>query len=162
MLESLNSDQYDSDDDSCVPENYEEAWIPAVSPEKEKMFRTVRNGQLDITKYRKEQIRDAIYKVVNLTIGEFLIHISEYHGMPVRNKPQEAKLTLDITLYGTKYKTDSGLPCNMQSKLDPKTDNRFTGKPWLEKFSGADADYIPVETVVDIIRWLQALKRMNA
>jgi hypothetical protein len=163
MLESLNEDQYGSDGEDYVPDNYsEEAWMPSVSPHKEKMFRTIRNGQLDITKYRKEQIKDAIYKVVNLTVGEFLIHITEYHGMPVRNKPQETKLTLDIILYGTKYKTETGQPCNMQFKLDPKTDNRFAGKPWLERFSGCRADNIPVDTVVDIIRWLQALKRMNA
>ncbi|CAM6006090.1 unnamed protein product [Sphagnum balticum] len=163
MLESLNEGQYGSDEENYVPDNYsEDAWMPAVSPHKEKMFRTVRNGQLDITKYRKEQIKDAIYKVTNLIVGEFLIHITEYHGMKAGNKPQESKLNLDIILYRTKYKTETGQHCNMQFKLDPRTDNRFTGKPWLEMFAGSRADNIPVDTLVDIIRWLQALKRINA
>lgn len=62
-----------------------------------------------------------------------------------------------------RFRTPSGNPCNMDYRINLHKDNRFTNRPWLNEFGPqGEADDVPIETVVDIIRWLQALKRMNA
>jgi len=77
--------------------------------------------------------------------------------------PPAAQLTMDITVYQEKYRTPSGAPCKMSYKMDFSQDDRFSNRPWITYFNTQGrAHNIPVETVVEIVRWLQALKRMNA
>lgn len=163
LIESVDADSegYDELDNYDIPE----AWIPATSPNKEKMEcarAASAHGIIDVLKYRKEQIRDAIYKCMNLRVGEFIIHIKRYNGHP-KDKQLHGPLTLDINVMQEKYKTPSGAPCKMSYRFDFFQDNRFTNCKWISLFdSGGNARDIPIETVVEIVRWMQALRRMNA
>jgi len=156
LIESARLDEEGYDElDYHAPE----AWIPAVSPAKEKMERAraiSNHGVIDILNHRKDQIKDALHKNINFRIGEFTIHIRKY-------KQTGDLLSLDIFVMQQKYQTPSGSPCNMSYKADLFRDNRFINKPWLAYFdsSGRGKD-IPIETMVDIVRWLQALNRMNS
>lgn len=162
LIESAQDDEgYDEMDNKDSPD----AWIPAESPIKWKMERTraaASHGVIDVLKYRKEQIRDAIYKCMNLQVGEFIIHINRYNGHP-KDKQLHGPLTLDINVMQERYKTPSGAPCKMSYKFDFFQDNRFSHCEWINLFaSNGYANEVPIETVVNIVRWMQALRRMNA
>jgi hypothetical protein len=162
--DAYSQDEDEMDDYDHIPES---AWIPAESPAKDQMNRAraaSSQGVIDVLKYRKEQIRDALYKCVNLKIGEFVIHVEEYHGRPaIKKMPPAAQLTMDITVYQEKYKTPLGAPCKMSYKMDFSKDDRFSNRPWLTYFNAqGGAHNIPVETVVDIIRWIQNIIRLSA
>lgn len=162
LLESVQSEEdYQETDYDGIPDD---AWIPAEPVDKAKIAREMEarsHGVIDVLKYRKEQIRDAIYKCMNLQVGEFIIHIRRYNGHP-KDKQLNGPLTLDINLMQERYRTPSGAPCKMQYTFNPFLDNRFTNQPWLTYFDRGWAKDIPVETMVDIIRWMQALRRMTA
>jgi hypothetical protein len=164
-LEGSDSD-YQEDDDVSVPD---ESWIWGESPLKEKMLGP-RNGAIDVTKYKKESIKEALYKSTNLQVGDFTLKIERYNGRPGRFesiKPIQIDLSMNIAIWERKYKTPTGNPCKMDYRLDLHKDNRFVNKPWLTFFANSGlgtgkAVDVPVDTVVDIIRWLQALKRLTA
>jgi hypothetical protein len=165
LIESAQIDEEDTMDDySNIPES---AWIPAESPAKDQMNRARAansHGVIDVLKYKKEQIKDALYKCINLQVGEFIIHVEEYHGRPnIKKTAPLAELTMDVSIMQERYQTPSGAPCKMAYKMDFFRDNRFATRPWLTYFnSNGAAHNIPVDTVVDIVRWMQALRRMNA
>lgn len=157
LLDSLSEDPYDQDDQS-----YDDVvWMPSESSAKERMLaaREQKNGRVNVTKYRKSDIQEALYKTKSVAVDSFLLRINSYHGYP---SPKEANLSMDITLWETHYKTPSGGPCKMEYRLNPALDKRFANCKWLHYFQESSARNVPTETVVEIVRWLQALKRMNA
>lgn len=164
LIESAQRDAegYDELDNYNISDD---AWMPVESPNKAKMERARTanaHGMIDVLKYRKEQIRDAIYKYMNLQVGEFTIHIRSYNGHP-KDKQLDGPLVLDIDVMQEKHKTPSGAPCKMSYKFNFFQDNRFANQPWISKFSSSGkARDIPVETVVEVIRWMQALRRLNS
>ena len=163
----LIEEAYSNEDDVDNYDIPDSSWMPSESPAKARMERAraaSNHGIIDVLKYKKEQIQEALYQHVNLRVGEFLIHIDEYHGLPsIKKMPPHAQLTMDIVIMQEKNRTPSGAPCKMHFKMDFFKDNRFTNKSWISYFtSSGKAHNIPVETVVDIIRWMQALRRMNA
>ena len=163
LIESAQRDEEGYDE--VEHHDMADAWIPAESPNKEKMLRAraaSSHGVIDVLKCRKEQIRDAIYKCMNLQVGEFLIHIRSYNGHP-KDKQLHGPLTLNINVMQERTKTPSGAPCKMQYDFDLFQDNRFAGCDWISRFNARGyAQDVPIEIVVDIIRWMQALRRMNA
>lgn len=168
MLHEAAQEQYGSEDGDYVeplPQIDESAWIPAIDPRKEQMLERLRRstmyGRIDAAKLRKEQIQDALYKCVNLEVGGFILHVNEYHGHPTPKKGKE--LTLDISILSRQNRTATGAPCSMDLPANLHKDDRFQKRPWLHLFDVKGRAYeVPMETVVDIVRWLQALKRMNA
>jgi hypothetical protein len=164
LIESARRDAegHDELDNYDIPDD---AWMPSESPNKAKMERAraaSAYGMIDVLKYRKEQIRDAIYKSMNLQVGEFIIHIRRYSGHP-KDKQLDGPLVLDIDIMQEKYKTPSGAPCKMSYKFDFFQDNRFASQPWITHFDAAGhARDIPVETVVEIVKYIQIIQRLNA
>lgn len=161
MIQEAQESPFDEDSEP-KPEIDESSWIPSVSPVKDSMMERLRratvHGKIDVSKLRKDQIQDALYKCVNVVIGDFVLHINEYHGYPGKNKTD---LSMDISILCTQYKTITGAPCKMELRFDPSKDNRFNNKPWSKRFDAyGHANYVPVEIVVDIVRWFQALKRL--
>ncbi len=137
-------------------------WMPAEPPAKEAMKRSLSHGRIDVTKYRKKDIQAALYKCVNVVVGDYILHIDEYHGHPETLK-KGGDLTLDISLLKVQYKTPSGAPCRMELRFDPNTDKQFRKQAWISRFdSDGHADYVPVSVAVEIVRWLQGLSRMTA
>lgn len=164
LIESARQDteEYNELDNYNIPDD---AWVPSESPNKIKMelARAASvHGIIDVLKYRKDQIRDAIYKCMNLQVGEFIIHIRRYNGYP-KDKQFSGPLTLDIDVMQERYKTPSGAPCKMSYKFDFFQDNRFASQPWITHFDAAGhARDILVETVVEIVRWMQIIQRLTS
>jgi hypothetical protein len=164
LLEDLANDQYGYDEqpeDTHVPD---EAWIPSESVAKEMIRMKNLHGKIDVTKFRKDKIQDALYKCMNIQVGDFLIKIESYHGHPDKFG-KGVNLTMDIEVWEKRYQTPTGRPCNMDFRIDWSRDNRFFGRKWLDYFGGgtnSSGINVPVETVVEIVRWMQALKRMTA
>jgi len=164
LLEDLADDQYGTTDypeDNYVPD---EAWIPSESGAKEMIRFKNLHGKIDVTKFKKEQIQDALYKCMNIQVGDFLIKIESYHGYPDKFG-KGTNLTMDIEVWEKRYRTPSGAPCNMDFRIDWSKDNRFFTRKWLSYFGAGTRSAginVPVDTVVEIVRWMQALKRMGA
>jgi hypothetical protein len=164
LLEQLTNEEDFGGDDDLTDNFNADPWIWADSPAKEKMMksRNASSGILDVTKYKKDQILDALYKASAIKCDEFTIKIEAYHGRPSKTNNSD-DLTMDIVVWEKKYKTPSGNPCNMDFKKDFFKDNRFTKRPWLSYFnSNGSADDVPAKTVVEIVRWMQGIKRMTA
>jgi hypothetical protein len=161
----LIQSSYEDEDELSYADDYDNGWIPATYFAKQRMEQSkqaiINSTVIDVLKYRKEQLKDTIYKYMNLKVGEFLIHIRSYNGKPTDK--QAEPLTLDIVVMQEKTKTPSGSPCKMSYKMDFFQDNRFTGRPWLAHFTSAGyATHIPVETVIDIVKWMQSIYRLSA
>lgn len=158
LCQKLVDQQYDTDafDDHNIDDI---EWMPAESPAKEKMLKINHNGMMDLTHVHSSKIREEIFKCGNLKVGDFKIIIDHYSGVPSQ---EGAKLSCSLQVLGHQSRTMNGMPCNMDNGIDLKRDNRFNGRPWLKYFTGSYAYNVPIDTVVDIVRWLQAIKKMTA
>lgn len=154
LLEQLTAEQYDTEDEiSCIPED---VWMPAESEAKIKLKNITFNGVIDCTNMRSNDIKTVISKTKNIKVGNFLIKINDYYG-----EDPIIKRNLSIEVYERLYKTPTGQPCNMDFKVDLTMDSRFAGRPWLTYFNGSWAKDIPIENIIDIIRWMQVLKKLT-
>jgi hypothetical protein len=159
LVEELTERQYGLDSADEESENY---WMPADPAAKDKIKKPGEGGGIDISKIRKEDIQDMLYKHTNFKIGVFLIRITKYHSYPVKNKAS-TDLKMDLAFWHEVTKTATGAPCKMTYRFDIGKDNRFSNRSWLSYLtSKAIMKDVPVETVVDIFRWFQALHRMTA
>lgn len=171
LIEQYANDQYGDRYDTEEGAPYElgafiqEHWLPAESEAKEKMLvarNRNENGCIDLTTVKKDKLHDALYKYTNVKVSEFIIRIEEYHGKPGKTG-KTVNLTMDIAVWEEVYRTPSGAPCKMTYRKNFHQDNRFDKRPWLNYFNNSgEAHNIPTETVVEVIRWMQALKRMTA
>lgn len=161
LLEELSRDEDNPYDIETYPIP-EEAWMPAESHAKEKMKIVNHSGTIDILNYKKNKIQEALYKCMSMKIGRYLLKINEYHGIP-NKKGETADLKMDIAVWEMKFTTPSGAPCRMEYRMNFHKDSRFATRPWLNLFSASGmADDVPVETVVDIIKWLQVIQKIGA
>lgn len=159
LLEELSKeDDLDSETPSGI-DVLDVSWMPSESSAKAKMLKSLNfNGTIDATHLKKEQIKEAIAKSKNLQVAHFSIKI---RGFYVSDKQNNSFMHLDI--YERRTKTATGQPCNMDYKLDVFGDKRFAGRPWLQLFNNnraGTATNVPIDTVVDIVKWLQALKKL--
>lgn len=159
LLEELSNESDQEIDDISVIDNLDITWMPSESAAKAKMLKNLQfNGTADATHMKKAQIKEAIAKSKNLQVGHFSIKI---RGFYVSEKQSNSFMHLDI--YERRTKTATGQPCNMDYKLDVMGDKRFIGRPWLNLFNNnrqGTATNVPIDTVVEIVKWLQALKKL--
>jgi len=160
LLQKIADSQYEDPEPDLTVEM---EWIPSEPEIKKKMHLVNKDGSVDLTAAKKEKVKEILlnYKYANLQIGDFLIRITKYHGEPGQ---KGALITLDVAVYQYSYRTLSGAPCKMLNKLNLSKDVRFTNRPWLSYFaSWGDIGYnIPIDVMVDIIRWCQAVKKLSA
>lgn len=149
--------QYDDAVDDYDIENME--WIPAESEAKERMLKVNHSGMMDLTHVKSNLIKEEIFKCGNLKVGDFKIIINHFSGVPSQ---EGSKLCCNLKIMQHQSRTMNGMPCNMDSVVNLNTDMRFNSRPWVKYFSGSYANNVPIDTVVDIIRWLQAIKKMTA
>lgn len=172
-LKIIQSLQEDSSETDMYDDILDSNWMPAVSPAKERMERAKNRAHsyanIDVTNFKKDKIQEALYNFCNIKISEFLLRIETYHGRPEFNKmymksnSPAVSLSMDISLWQEVYRTPSGAPCKMIYTLNLFKDKRFTGRPWLALFDASGkADNVPVETVVEIVRWFQNIKKLSA
>jgi len=159
LVEELTQQQYD--DPEPITEQ-EMEWIPADPPAKDRIKLPSETGVIDLTKYKKDKIKDAIYKCSSLKVGHFTIKVTKYHGYPSPKSPG-GDLKVDLSFWHEVYKTPSGAPCKMTYRLDVTKDSRFSNRDWLSYCKNSwSAREVPIDTAVEIIRWFQGIIRMIA
>lgn len=144
-----------SQDDEYLDDYIEvKAWIPSeMDPAlKKKIDKKVMGGNIDATNLKKTAIKKIIYTHQQITVGKFMIIAA--HNTSID--------TFKLTVYERVYKTASGLPCNMQNKVNINKDNRFNGRSWAKEFNSTwGAKSISPTDYVDIVKWLQAITKLT-
>ena len=163
-LQKSIDDQYGDGKDNTKYNLDDMEWIPAESPAKEKLDQYKSNsigGMIDLTTVKSDKIKEEILKGTNLRVGNFKIRVSRYKGMPSKDG---FKLALNLTVWEERNKTSSGNPCKIDCALNFEKDNRFNNQPWLKYFiaRGNIADNVPIDIVVDIVRWMIVVKKLSA
>lgn len=117
-----------------------------------------KSGSIDVTNMKKEEISRYLNTRNEFKVGDFIIHVD--------NGSKENHINIHIL--ETQRKTASGFPCNMLVKKDVIHDKRFASCPWLSYFYGnygvtrKTAYDIPVEELMNIIKWVKAINKMTA
>ena len=129
-------------------------WIPAESPLKNKIPLKIQSGTIDLTKTKKDNIKQYLLKSDTFTVDNYLIKIE-------RNLSND-KITIEI--YEEKFRTPSGAPCKMTYKVDLRKDSRFANCPWLNKlgFTGYRLQNTDQDTFIEVIKWLQIAKKLSS
>jgi hypothetical protein len=156
LVQKLVDQQYDDaeDQNDVVME-----WIPSESEAKKKMVQANTNGVIDLTNVKSGKIKESLFKCTNLQVGSFKIRITRYNGAPSQDG---TRIDMDLEVYEAKTKTPSGHPCKVDYPVDFYKDNRFANKSWIKYFRRYCGDNVPADTVVEIIRWFQAVTKLNA
>jgi hypothetical protein len=163
LCEQLLNEQYGGSDDDSIDKIPDSSWIPAVPEIKQKMIAASSQGIVDLTTTKKDKILDAIYKCSNVKVGTFSLKISTYRGLPGTKGMGNLGASMDFSLMEERLKTPSGRPCRMTYRVKITEDKRFHGRPWLKYFVvDGYASRMPVETIVEFIRWLQVMQKLPA
>lgn len=158
MLEEIANQQYSEPKEPAV-DVPGDSWIWGESPLKEKLKMANLHSTTDATNLHRDQIKTAIKKTRNLKVGHWSIKIKGfYHSDKLDND------FMHLDIYERRTKTPSGQQCNMDYRADLATDNRFTNCSWISYFSTTSpglAQNVPIDTVVNIVKWMQALKKLT-
>jgi hypothetical protein len=158
LIQRLVNQQYTQEEES-LPDSFSGSWIPAESEIKQKMKLKEAGGFCDLTNVKKNKMKDFIVKSGGIRVGQFVAKIikSEYTDNQMKD------LVLDLTLYEEKYKTALGNPAVLLNKIDPIKDYRFSKCQWVIHWNGFQTGKkIPIDTVLDIVRWLQGIRKLTA
>lgn len=110
---------------------------------------------LNATELKKKDIIDALCSCTNISVGEFLIRIDAYRGSPQTNG---SDLNLDVTLFEKISQNNSYI----NNRINTSIDDRFKNRHWSEYFdTNGKAFNIPADTIVDVVKWLQALTKLT-
>ncbi len=155
-LKELTDGQYSFEEDDS-PDVPDDSWVWAEPPAKEKMKNIIFNGMVEATNLRKVEIKDALSKAKNIQVGSFTIRIRDFYG---KNPLEKGTLSFDV--FERKTRTPNGQPCSMDYRADLSKDDRFNTRPWITYFNGSGARDVPIDTIVDIVKWMQAVKKLSA
>jgi hypothetical protein len=157
LIDDLD-DQYGDDADD--PEN-DFVWVPADPLYKKKIKSPGPDGVIDLSTIKKENIKDKLFNHTMFKVGIYTIRITRYSSDP--NDSKNKDLSLDLSFLYDETKTPSGIPCEMQYKFEPSKDNRFNQCSWLKYLTNSSTmKNVPIDEVVEIIRWFQGVHRMTA
>lgn len=157
LIQQLVDKQYDDAIDDYDIDKME--WIPSESEIKKKLESINRSGMIDLTTVKSSLLKEEIKKSGNLKVGTFKVTLTHVRPDPIRGD-----VGYDLSIRETKMKTPSGQPCNgIDYRTDLLKDSRFRGRPWLKYFKdGSYAHNMPIDSVVEMVRWMQAVKRLTA
>lgn len=153
LCEEILNSQYEQSDEESKEEI---CWQPSLPAAKEKMLKHLaKNMVVDLSTAKREEIKKQLYYAENFRVDHFTIRVQWY---------DDEKDTFDLALHEERHRTMSGHPCRIITPLNIEDDTRFMGRPWLNYFSvhGDQGRKIPSETVIEIIRFFQALKKLKA
>ncbi len=154
LLQDIINEQEDDDTyrrDEVITNDYLNQYEPPS-----KKFQVNDAGILDLTKCKRENIEEELFKCTNIKVGNFTFKIKKYS---MTTDP----LTMDIRIFEDKTRTPSGNPCKMTYPVNIKTDTRFKESYWSPLFTAQNSAFnVPVETAIDIIKWLQAASKFVA
>jgi hypothetical protein len=158
LLQQITDQQYDDAIDDYDINKME--WIPAEPEAKEKIKLASSWGMIDLTHVKSSKIKEEILKCTNLKVGSFKLRIDRYNEIPSQ---QGAKLCLDLEVMEERTQTPSGMPCRVEYRMDFSKDSRFKKCNWAKYFSDrGSGSNVPIDTVVEIVRWMQAAKKLSA
>lgn len=160
LCQRLSEQQYDSIDDS---NDYDDiAWTPS-EPEAKKKITQPNAAISDVTDMPSSDIKKQIFLYNNLKVGKFKIKINRYCAKPSQ---EGAQININLAVWEEKNKTPNGMPCRMDCAVNFIKDTRFIGCSWLKYFGNSgnnnSANNVPIDVAYDIVRWLQALRRLSA
>ena len=157
LLQKLTDQQYDDAIDDYDINKME--WIPS-EPEVKEKIKASTWGMIDLTNVKSNKIREEIQKCTNLKVGPYKIRVSRYHGVPSQ---LGAQICLDLEVMEERTHTPSGMPCRIDYRMDFTKDSRFKKCHWVKYFDTSGcANNIPLDTVVEIVRWMQISKKLSA
>lgn len=155
LINKLLKDQYGTMDEEQIPDN---AWLPSESPFKQKLISPNYSTVIDLTDCKSSELYNTISsKLSNIKVGNFIIRISKCHYHI--NKLEG----INLYLHEEKKTTHLGKMSKITSKIDIHNDIRFNKCIWISYFNSSRlGESIPLNTLVDIVRWLQGLNRLSA
>lgn len=155
LCEKLLNEQYDEAlDDYNIAEM---EWIPTEETKK-KRKRANTSGFIDLTEMKSNQIKPELFKCTNLKVGLFKLRISHCND----HEEDDNKAQFSLEVWEERHKTPNGMPCKIDFPMVFAKDSRFKDRPWLKHFQGGNAAYrMPVDTLVEVIRWMQAIQRLT-
>ncbi len=156
LLQTIVDQQYDDAIDDYDIDKME--WVPAESEIRKKIESLNHHGMIDLTNVKSSKIKEEIRKCANLRVGNFKIMLTHIHPDPIKGD-----IGYDLNIKEERNKTPSGMPCRIDYRMDICKDSRFKGRPWLKYFKGEGyANNVPIDIVVEIVRWMQAVKKLSA
>jgi hypothetical protein len=148
LIQELLDNQYDNEEE----DNSLFVWLPAESEIKEKIkIKELNNGFIDGTNVKSIEFKKLLTLNGNVRFGLFMI---------VRTSKMQCNGSIITNLY---IYEDHKANSNISSKVDVIKDSRFISRVWKKYFNsykeGVD---IPIDTVVEIARYLQVLQKLAA
>lgn len=158
LIQKLVDQQYDDAIDDYNIDKME--WVPSEPEIKRKLHKANTAGLIDLTTVRSDKLKEEILKCTNLKVGPFKVRIKRYNGVPSQ---QGMQMTVDMEVWEERTKTPSGQPCRIDYPMIFVKDSRFKGRPWLKYFNqGNFGTNVPIDVAVEIVRWMQAVKKLSA
>jgi hypothetical protein len=142
-------------DDEFVSDQ-EEDGLDYLSSQKNNYYEKI----IDLTDSNKEKIEFSICNFQNYKIDNFLIKIKKYAA----SLDSSSNLMMDVEIYeeieSVAYNSEQ---CKILQKIDVPNDLRFNNQHWYIYFNKYKiATRMPLEVLVEMLRWCQALIKMRA
>jgi hypothetical protein len=110
---------------------------------KERLLNSARRNIIDMTKMKRKEMAEKLSSARWITINNFVVQIY---------KVENGLFTLAVSEEKNK----------IHRKLDSKRDNQFDqALEWREFFQSKVAVRIPLERVVEMIRWIQGISKIT-
>lgn len=158
LIQQLLDQQYHDEETSSEDIN-DSAWIPSEPEAKQKLL-LKEGSNLDLTTTKKDKIKDLIIDhkkssyTSSIKVGDFLIKINTFDQAQIEK--------FNVCIYEEKHRTQTGQPCKMLYKVDVLKDARFSQCSWTSDFTTWKNGKITVDVMIDIVRWLQAIRKLTA
>ncbi len=144
-LKLINNLENEEGDDLDL---FEEEYVP---PEPVHKNKPQNNKIIDITNFKKNDLFCAINNNNIFKIGNFLLKLNNTNSL----------FTIDAILE-KKFKTLSGLPCNIDMSINYYKDKRFLNVKFADNLKSNNNYKFTANETIEIIRWLQILNKMPA
>ena len=156
LCTKLLEEQYDEALDDYNIEDME--WTPSETEVKVKREKANSNGMIDLSEVKSNLIKPQLFKCTNFKVGFFKLRISHFN-----EKESDDKAVFSVEVWEERHKTPNGMPCKIDFPMVFAKDTRFKDRPWLKHFQGGSFAYqMPIDTLVEVIRWMQIVKKLSA
>ena len=135
-------------------------WIPAESEIKNRMAQKQTFKSIDLGQVKSTEIKDKLLLNEYFTVGKFKIRVEKHTGLTGKI---EIPVSADLSVWELRTRTPNGMPCQIEFPVLFYKDSRFVNRSWTEQFhKNNSASNITIETIAEIIRWLQISTRLSA
>jgi hypothetical protein len=153
LLEQQYGDDLDPIDYLEEDQMLSKSYIKKIAP-------ATNDKVINLTNIKKDKIKDFLHQYRNIKVGNFSVKISKYSS--VHGGSGSNLVNMDIVIYEDNSKSKMGNR-DIIRKIDVIKDSRFNQCGWLKHFNQFKIGRnISMDTMADVIRWLQTLERMTA